>query len=407
MNEKKSKGNEERSEKEPTSDEASVDESGESPEKPTTNSFNRMEWAGAFGDLGTLIPFVIGYIAIVDIDPLGILLTFGVFLIASGLVYKTPFPVQPMKAIGGAAITQASLITSNMVWAAGLFTGVFWLIIGLTGAMKYIANIVSKPVLRGIVLGLGISFIIQALTMMRTDIIITVIALILTIVLFSNKRVPAMFVLLLLGVVVTFITSPGLLQEIIAVRPGFRLPGFALSTLSWRDFLTGIFILALPQIPLTLGNSAIATAEENNRRFPDRPVRENKVAATMGIMNIISPVFGGVPVCHGAGGMASHVRFGAKTGGAVIILGSFLLLLGLFFSDSVVLILEMIPVSVLGVMLFFAGIELAMSARDVGSDKTDFYILLFSAGFSIWNVGIGFLAGLIMQFLVKRKWFKG
>jgi len=376
-------------------------------EKKQKNAFSRMEWAGAFGDLGTLIPFVIGYIAILDIDPLGILLTFGVFLIASGLYYKTPFPVQPMKAIGGAAITQASLITSNMVWAAGLFTGVFWLIIGFTGALKYIAKIVSKPVLRGIVLGLGISFIIQATTMMRTDIIITVIALLLTIALFSNKRVPAMFALLLFGVIVTFINTPGFWQEITAVRPGFRLPGFALSTLSWSDFLTGIFILAIPQIPLTLGNSAIAAAAENNRRFPDRPVKENKVAGSMGIMNLISPVFGGIPVCHGAGGMASHVRFGARTGGAVIILGSFLLLLGLFFSDSVVLILEMIPTSVLGVMLFFAGIELAMSARDVGSEKTDFYILLFTAGFAIWNVGIGFLAGLIIQFLVRCKWFKG
>ena len=376
-------------------------------EKKQKNVFNRMEWAGAFGDLGTLIPFVIGYIAILDIDPLGILLTFGVFLIASGLYYKTPFPVQPMKAIGGAAITQASLITSNMVWAAGLFTGVFWLIIGFTGALKYIAKIVSKPVLRGIVLGLGISFIIQATTMMRTDIIITVIALLLTIALFSNKRVPSTFALLLFGVIVTFINTPGFWQEITAVRPGFRLPGFALSTLSWSDFLTGIFILAIPQIPLTLGNSAIAAAAENNRRFPDRPVKENKVAGSMGIMNLISPVFGGIPVCHGAGGMASHVRFGARTGGAVIILGSFLLLLGLFFSDSVVLILEMIPTSVLGVMLFFAGIELAMSARDVGSEKTDFYILLFTAGFAIWNVGIGFLAGLIIQFLVRCKWFKG
>jgi len=376
-------------------------------EKKQKNTFNLTEWAGAFGDLGTLIPFVIGYIAVLDIDPLGILLTFGVFLIVSGLYYKTPFPVQPMKAIGGAAITQASLITSNMVWAAGLFTGVFWLIIGFTGILKHITRLVSKPVMRGIVLGLGISFIIQATTMIRTDIIIAVIALILTIALFSNKFVPAMFALLVFGITATFITTPGFWQEIIAVRPGFRLPGFALSAITWSDMLTGIFILAIPQIPLTLGNSAIATTEENNRRFPDHPVSEKKVSISMGLMNLISPVIGGVPVCHGAGGMASHVRFGARTGGSVIILGGILLILGLFFSDSIVLILGMIPTSVLGVMLFFAGIELAMSARDVGPEKTDFFILLFTAGFAVWNVGIGFMAGLIIQFLVKRKWFKG
>ena len=33
-----------------------------------------MEWAGAFGDLGTMIPFVFGYIAVVGMDPFGVLL---------------------------------------------------------------------------------------------------------------------------------------------------------------------------------------------------------------------------------------------------------------------------------------------------------------------------------------------
>jgi len=374
---------------------------------PPRNRFGISEWAGAFGDLGTLIPFVVGYIAIVGINPLGILLTFGVFLIAAGVLYKTPFPVQPMKAIGGVAITQATLITPGMVWTAGLFTGAFWLIIALTGVLKHITKFVSMPVIKGIVLGLGISFIIQSITMMRSDILVAAIALVLTIALFSNKRIPAIFALLLLGIVYTMISSPGFLQGFTAIRPSFHIPRITLPALSWSDMLTSIFILAIPQIPLTLGNSVIATTTESNRLFPDRPVSEKKTALSMGIMNLISPFFGGVPVCHGAGGIASHVRFGAKTGGAVIILGGILLLLGLFFSESVLFIFEMIPLSVLGVMLFFAGIELAMSARDAGSDKNDFYILLFTAGFSLWNVGIGFLVGLIMQILVKRKWFKG
>ena len=120
---------------------------------------------------------------------------------------------------------------------------------------------------------------------------------------------------------------------------------------------------------------------------------------------MISPVIGGIPVCHGAGGIASHVRFGARTGGSVIILGSCLFLLGLFFSDSILLIFNMIPSAVLGVILFFAGLELAMSARGIGSERKDYYVMIVTAGFSLWNVGIGFLIGLIMQVLVKRKWY--
>lgn len=71
--------------------------------------------------------------------------------------------------------------------------------------------------------------------------------------------------------------------------------------------------------------------EENNRLFPDRPVTEKKVAISTGVMNSLGPLVGGVPMCHGAGGMAGHVRFGAKTGGSLIILGVIILVIALVF----------------------------------------------------------------------------
>ena len=376
--------------------------------KTSGNRYDRSEWAGAFGDLGTLIPFIIGYIAILGIDPLGILFTFGLLLIVSGLYYKTPVPVQPMKAIGGAAITQAA--TPGMIWGAGLFTGLFWLVLGLSGALKFVSKIVSKPVIRGIVLGLGLSFVIEGTSLMRTDFLLAVIALALTFALLANKRIPAMFALLVFGIAIALIKTPGFLTELAAVRPEFRLPQFSLGALTGKELLAGIAILAIPQIPLTLGNAVIAVTAENNRLFHDRPVTEKKISVFQGLMNLVSPIFGGVPVCHGAGGMAGHVRFGAHTGGSLVILGGLLLILGLCFSDSVLLLFGVIPSCVLGVILFFAGLELAMSARDVGPAKSDYCILFVTAGFSLfWNVGIGFLAGLLMQELVRlirRKWLK-
>ncbi len=89
---------------------AKVIESGElahsadASRRKTKNLYNKMEWAGAFGDIGTLIPFVVAYITIVKIEPLGLLFMFGICLLASGFYYRTPLPVQPMKAIGAAAI---------------------------------------------------------------------------------------------------------------------------------------------------------------------------------------------------------------------------------------------------------------------------------------------------------------
>ena len=95
-----------------------------SPPRPP-NLYNRMEWAGAFGDLGTLIPFVVAYITLLKMDPLGILFSFALCQIAAGFYYRTPIPIQPMKAIGSSAITHAASITPGMVIGSGSVVG--WL----------------------------------------------------------------------------------------------------------------------------------------------------------------------------------------------------------------------------------------------------------------------------------------
>ncbi|MES1179717.1 MAG: putative sulfate/molybdate transporter, partial [Hyphomicrobium sp.] len=109
------------------------------------NRFDRMEIAGAFGDLGTLIPFVVAYIGVLKMDPLGVLLAFGASMIVCGFFYRTPIPVQPMKAAGAIATTQAAqtlVITPAMVWGASLLTGVVWLVLGLTGTARHVGKLV-------------------------------------------------------------------------------------------------------------------------------------------------------------------------------------------------------------------------------------------------------------------------
>lgn len=374
--------------------------------KPSGNRYDRMEWAGAFGDLGTLIPFVAGYIAILKMDPVGVLLAFGITKVAVGLIYRTPMPVQPMKAIGGAAIGHAGTVTPSMVYGAGLVTAAIWLILGLTGTVDRVAKLASKPVVRGIILGLGFTFVLEALRMMGTDPVVAGIGLFLTYLLLSNSRVPAMFVLLMFGAGVAIVQQPDLPSRLAQAGAGFRLPAFPLGSLTWQDLLWGGLILAIPQVPLTLGNACIAVCAENNDYFPDRPVTERKVATSMGIMNLLAPVIGGTPVCHGAGGMAGHVRFGARTGGALVILGSILIVLALFLGNSVELVFQMFPSAILGVILFVAGIELALSSRDIGSRREDMYVMLVTAAFATWNMGAAFAVGVVMDRALRRGTFR-
>lgn len=377
--------------------------------EPRRNRFDRAEWAGAFGDLGTLIPFVVAYITLLSLDPFGILFGFGVSMIAVGLYYKTPFPVQPMKAIGAVATTQAAqtaVITAGAVYGASLVTGTIWLLLSLTGAAKRVAALVSRPVAIGIILGLGLSFMVDGAKLMAQGWWLSGIALFATLALLTNKAIPAMFLLLAAGAAVALVRDLSLLTALSQMEPSLRLPSLTLDDISWSELVVGTLFLALPQVPLTLGNAVIAVTEENNRLFSDRPVSERKVAMSTGLMNLFAGSTGGVPMCHGAGGMAGHVAFGARTGGSTILLGTLLLILALFFSGSVSTIFRIIPGEVLGVVLFLAGAQLALGSCDFSRDKGERFATLVTAGLAMWNIGIAFVLGLALYHGFKRRWLR-
>jgi len=371
----------------------------------TGNRFDRMEWAGAFGDLGTLIPFVVAYIAVVKVDPFGILFTFGAAMIICGLYYRTPFPVQPMKAIGAVAATQAAqtaVITPASIYSAGLVTGAIWLVLGLTGAASHVARLVPRFVVVGIVLGLGMGFMLEGIKMMSSGWLIAALGLVGTLLLLTNRAIPAMFLLLIFGVACGAILNPDAMRALSAVKFEFRTPSFALSGITWYDLFKGTVFLALPQLPLTLGNAVIAIREENNRLFPNRMVSENVVATSTGAMNLAGAALGGVPMCHGAGGMAGHVAFGARTGGAPIILGTILLCLAFGFSGSIGAIFNVFSPAVLGVILFLTGAQLALGSCDFSKHKAERFITLATAAFAMWNVGLAFVVGLTLAYIHKR-----
>jgi MFS superfamily sulfate permease-like transporter len=211
-----------------------------------------------------------------------------------------------------------------------------------------------------------------------------------------------MVVLLIYGALAALTTDRSLMSDLSALSPGWRLPSIGLPSFALRDVVQGTLVLALPQAALTLGNAIIATKEENNALFPDRPVSVRLLAADHGLMNLLGAALGGVPMCRGAGGMAGHIRFGARTGGALVILGTLLLVVALCLSDSVDTLFRLFPMPVLGVILFFGGIELAASANGDGASRPDRIVMVVTAGIALWNMGAGYGAGLLLHHAAKR-----
>ena len=200
--------------------------------------------------------------------------------------------------------------------------------------------------------------------------------------------------------------DPTLAQDLGSLSLAFRLPTPGPPAVTWTDVVQGTLVLAIPQAALTLGNAVIATAEEHNALFPARRVSVRLLALDHGFINLAAAALGGVPMCRGAGGMAGHVRFGARTGGALIILGTLLLIAALFLADSIGTLLRLFPMPVLGVILFFGGLELASSVASDGFSPAERTVLVVTAGLALWNMGAAYLAGLVLHQAWERRLIK-
>jgi MFS superfamily sulfate permease-like transporter len=212
-----------------------------------------------------------------------------------------------------------------------------------------------------------------------------------------------LLILLVYGAAAALAIDPTLAQDLSALTPSFRLPVVGVPSITWNDVVNGSLVLAIPQAALTLGNAIIATAEQHNHLYPARRVSVRLLAFDHGLMNLLAAPLGGVPMCRAAGGMAGHIRFGARTGGALVILGLLLLLAAaLLFSDSVGTLFRLFPMPVLGVILFFGGVELAVTANGAGFSRADRTVLVVTAGIALWSMGVAYLSGLVLHHAAAR-----
>lgn len=337
--------------------------------------FDRNELSGAFGDIGTDFPLIVGMILAGHLDPTGVLVLFGAMQVLTGLFYGMPMPAQPLKAMAVLVITQK--VSGTVLFGGGLAIGIVMLFLAVTGLIDALARLVPKTVIRGIQFGLGL----QLATLSLKDYLpaegvagwgLGVAAFVLILLLLGNRRVPPAPLAILLGIVWALVLRVN--PSVLAQGVGLHLPAF--HTPSVHDVWTGFLLLALPQIPLSLGNSILATRQIAEDLFPERQPSVRKISFTYSAMNLINPFLGGVPTCHGSGGMIGHYTFGGRTGGSVLIYGSLYLLLGLFFAGGFGHVIQLFPKPVLGTILFFEALALLQLARDRAGSGRDFSLTI-------------------------------
>lgn len=357
-------------------------------------SLNRNELSGAFGDIGTDLPLIIGMILAAGLNSANVLIAYGIMHIITALVYGIPMPVQPLKAV--AMIVIAQKLSPEIIYGGGLAIGIIMLVLSLTGLIDLIAKYIPKMVIRGIQFGLGLQLSMIALkeyvlSDSYNGIIIAVVTFVIVLLLMGNRKYPPAIFVILAGIGYALFTH---FEVLGTIRPEFTgLPTLYTPTLT--DILTGLLILALPQVPLSIGNSIIATKQIAHDLFPEKKLTIKKISFTYSLINLINPFLGGIPTCHGSGGMAGHYAFGARTGGSVVIYGSLFLILGIFFSGSFETVVKIFPLPVLGIILLFEGLWLMMFIKDIIDSKKSFFIALLTALIAA-GLPYGYLIGMIV-----------
>lgn len=389
--------------------------------------FNRMEFSGSLGDLGTLLPLTIGMIMVNGMSATGIFFSIGLFYICAGLYFGVPVPVQPMKAISAYAI--ATGVSAVQISGSAALICVLLFLIGITGSINLIGRIIPKAVIRGIQLSTGVLLMTQGFKLiigqspqqltagaaepflgvssigpLPIGIVFGITGALITLTLMHNKKYPAGLVLISFGFILGLLLGNNGMLE--GVQPGFHLPQFLPAGLPARpDLIIAFFVLVLPQIPMTIGNAIIANADLSNDYFgkQSEKVTYKSTTLSMALANGLSFLIGGIPLCHGAGGLAAHYKFGARTGGSNIIIGMIFLSLAVFLGPQALQIMHLLPISILGVLLIFAGAQLSLSILDMFARKEMFVVLVILALTLTTSLSWGFGVGLVTAHILRAE----
>ena len=357
------------------------------------------EAGASVADLGTLLPITAALVVTNHVDPVAALALAGALFILAGLYFRVPIPVQPIKA--AAAIAIATRARPEVIAAAGLVLGAILVVLAVTRAARLLVRLFPKPLIRGNQLGVGALLVIAAVALVRkppgSDARALAVAGALLVVLVLTeraRRVPVALAFVVGGVAWSLLRGASVHLVAHAALPGFSFPG-------WHAAASALTLLVIPQIPLTLGNAVVGTADLEREYYGARAARVTPEALcfSCGAANIAVGLLGGMPLCHGSSGATAYKRFGARTGAVSVFAGASLLLAGLFFGRAAFDVFALIPAPVLGALLAYTGVRHALLVTDLKGASLWIAVAMGTVGALTRNLTLGMAVGVPAYFL--------
>ena len=367
------------------------------------------EAAGAVADLGVMVPLATALILVNGLDAGAVFICAGLLVLAAGIVFRIPFPVQPLKALTAVAVAQQ--LAPGVIHAAGLEIAAVLILLSIHHVADLVARVFTKPVVRALQLGVGVLLVLTAVRLVLDP----------PAVFSSTPAAPWPWILMIgafVGVVVAARTrhhlvalgvlGAGVAAAAAAASPHIGAPSFSLPSPQLPPvgaFASAFFLLVVPQLPLTFGNAVVAVDDLAHEYLGPAASRvsPSRICLSAGIGNAVSGLVGGMPMCHGAGGLTAHIRLGARTAGMNSLLGGALLVLGLFFAAEVPVVLGLLPVWGLAAFLAYAGLRHAWLVTDLRG--ADLVLAVVTGGLGARFGNLAITAGLALLLVHGRRLF--
>lgn len=349
------------------------------------------EASGSVADLGVLVPLAVVLVVGNGLSATAVLLPVGLTYLLVARVYGVPVAVQPLKAL--AAVSIAAGAGVDVIASGALIMGVLFLVLGATGLLDRVAGIFPVAVIRGVQLAVGLTFVKIAWGLVADPPA-------------EFDSAPAPLVAVAVGLVLTaallrwprhvvLVVVAGALAVAVATTWGatsleWGPSALAVPHFSLASFATAATLLVLPQVPLTFTNSCLAPADAARVYFGERGARvaPGRLARTLGAANVLVAAVGGMPVCHGAGGMSAHYSFGGRTWRTPALIGGALVLAALVGGAGLAGILTGFPLPVLAALLLVAAVAHVRLLSDL-------------RGVTAWGIAVG--VG-VLGFMVSLGW---
>ncbi len=351
--------------------------------------------SGAFADGAILFPLLAGLALHTGMNGAVLMASAGLAYIFAGFFFKVPMPVQPLKSIVVGALALSASATDVRV--AGIGIGLFCLALAALPVDRF-EKYIPRHIVHGIQFSLGVLLLLKGVEWTWGEGSVTslvAMGLFVPAAIFIQSRmtIPVLGIVAMLGIVAGVWSSGHITVE--------TLPKTGLHA----DI---ILALLLPQLALTLTNSVVGTYDTAHRYFGAAASRVTlkNLLLSIGLGNVLTAFIGGLPFCHGSGGLTAHVKAGAKDYSMNLYIGFFLVVLAAASAAFGIDLIPHYPVLLMAALVSITGWH-HMRLADKSWAVPELRLIILAMGAMVLltqNMLYGLLIGVAFEIMRRTRW---